>query len=556
MTPTVKRRENEYYSEQQVKLIAANWMRWLPDAVRLSELSIPGTHDTMAVHGHPLVADSAQCQSLPLRDQLRAGIRALDIRVVRVQGEREDGTLTPTYFTITHGPTLQNAWFGADVLAVIAAFLRRSTDDTVFVRVLEDARDTPGGRKHVGWVQDHFPGGRPARLLFAGHTRQSAAEVLQSYLAAPAPDAPTQTYADFAYGWNGTGFTGSANPTLGELRGRMIIVDAGCLGTDGGSIDGLGFPKLNQAPFRIASSGTLPAIGFDKVKWFGSRDSKGVRQALQATAAGSADSIYFNEMNGVGDWDGPYPYMVAGGDELGVHDGQNALAFDYFLGGNQQRTTGIVMMDFPGAGLIAQIIAHNFWHSTFPQYKDDLKVLTHQVVFGADRGQPGDSGEQARDRGSHFVTFLRHVVRDRQLNVIALKDRWESHWMFSGEPREYQELTHHVEGMNYWVWAPRSLSSEVDMGSDEFVARLNAGVSGLGGLRGAVARTQALLNAAETAYPGQDWVAFVKKGDGGFENWFFSVAGAHQRVDRGGYQHLLFGESRNDLREARAAGPI
>ena len=71
-----------------------------------------------------------------------------------------------------------------------------------------------------------------------------------------------------------------------------------------------------------------------------------------------------------------------------------------------------------------------------------------------------------------------------------------------------------------------------------------------------MARTQALLNAAETAYPGQDWVAFVKKGDGGFENWFFSVAGAHQRVDRGGYQHLLFGESRNDLPEARAGGPI
>ena len=42
-TPDAPWRENEYYSEKQVKLTAPDWMRWLPDTVHLSELSIPGT---------------------------------------------------------------------------------------------------------------------------------------------------------------------------------------------------------------------------------------------------------------------------------------------------------------------------------------------------------------------------------------------------------------------------------------------------------------------------------------------------------------------------------
>src|SRR6266540_4907287 len=74
----------------------SDWMRWVPDSTPLSILSIPGTHDTMAHYGGPLV----QTQSLPLREQLRAGIRSLDIRARHVEDT----------FLIYHGFIYQNAF--------------------------------------------------------------------------------------------------------------------------------------------------------------------------------------------------------------------------------------------------------------------------------------------------------------------------------------------------------------------------------------------------------------------------------------------------------------
>src|SRR5690606_14158510 len=54
----------------------ADWMGALPGDLRLDQLSIPGTHDTCAFYGGPLIA----CQRMPLKQQLEAGIRFLDIR--------------------------------------------------------------------------------------------------------------------------------------------------------------------------------------------------------------------------------------------------------------------------------------------------------------------------------------------------------------------------------------------------------------------------------------------------------------------------------------------
>ena len=52
-----------------------NWvaMAAIPDDRKLSELSIPGTHDTMAKYG----GDVPECQSMTLSQQLASGIRWL-----------------------------------------------------------------------------------------------------------------------------------------------------------------------------------------------------------------------------------------------------------------------------------------------------------------------------------------------------------------------------------------------------------------------------------------------------------------------------------------------
>jgi len=59
-------------------------MKAVPDYVNISELSIPGTHDSCARHnGHSF--GFAKCQDKGLREQLNKGIRFIDIRVKRTK---------------------------------------------------------------------------------------------------------------------------------------------------------------------------------------------------------------------------------------------------------------------------------------------------------------------------------------------------------------------------------------------------------------------------------------------------------------------------------------
>jgi hypothetical protein len=56
------------------------WMSHLPDIIFLTDLAMVGTHDTMSFYG----GDAVQTQTMSLRTQLNAGVRALDIRLARV----------------------------------------------------------------------------------------------------------------------------------------------------------------------------------------------------------------------------------------------------------------------------------------------------------------------------------------------------------------------------------------------------------------------------------------------------------------------------------------
>ncbi|WII35187.1 hypothetical protein [Paenibacillus thiaminolyticus] len=57
-----------------------NWMSLIRDDARLSELSIPGTHYSMAYRTNQPATDHVYTQSMPLNTQLNSGIRYLDIR--------------------------------------------------------------------------------------------------------------------------------------------------------------------------------------------------------------------------------------------------------------------------------------------------------------------------------------------------------------------------------------------------------------------------------------------------------------------------------------------
>ena len=104
----------------------ATWMSRVPDERPLSQLSIPGTHDTCALRNGASFG-FAKCQSWSLEDQLEAGIRFIDIRCRHV-GDR---------FHIYHGIVDQKMTF-AKVQEVCRTFLKGHPTECIVMSVKEE----------------------------------------------------------------------------------------------------------------------------------------------------------------------------------------------------------------------------------------------------------------------------------------------------------------------------------------------------------------------------------------------------------------------------------
>lgn len=113
----------------------SDWMKRVPDATSISDISIPGTHDSATyVIGMPwwqlaqvvsvpvyALARYTQCQSLSISEQLEAGVRFLDIRIKPGEG-----------FPLYHGPVSLSMKL-TDALDQVDNFLAKHKDETVIV---------------------------------------------------------------------------------------------------------------------------------------------------------------------------------------------------------------------------------------------------------------------------------------------------------------------------------------------------------------------------------------------------------------------------------------
>ena len=70
-------------SDDKMDLDSHSWMVKLPDSISLASLNIPGTHNSGALH-EPFPR-TAKCQQLSIIDQLKIGVRFLDIRCRHVK---------------------------------------------------------------------------------------------------------------------------------------------------------------------------------------------------------------------------------------------------------------------------------------------------------------------------------------------------------------------------------------------------------------------------------------------------------------------------------------
>ncbi|XP_061521609.1 LOW QUALITY PROTEIN: 1-phosphatidylinositol phosphodiesterase-like [Phycodurus eques] len=128
-----------------------SWMANIPDERPLSEITMPGTHNTMALHGGVY----AECQTWSLASQLRAGVRFLDVRVRHVEGN----------LTIHHGLVYQHVHFG-HVLEGVQDFLASYPSETVLMRIKEELSETDN---IYGAVVEHV--WRYARWEMLWHSR-------------------------------------------------------------------------------------------------------------------------------------------------------------------------------------------------------------------------------------------------------------------------------------------------------------------------------------------------------------------------------------------------
>ncbi|XP_029359690.1 uncharacterized protein LOC115044678 [Echeneis naucrates] len=127
------------------------WMAGVQDFHPLSLITIPGTHDSMALYGGP----ELQHQALPLRDQLMLGIRFLDLKVF--------GVFDTLY--VMHGVLYQRSTF-KEVLDTVRAFLSEYKTEAVLLRVepvsFEKTKVTEMVQKLIGndqhvWVTSGMP---------------------------------------------------------------------------------------------------------------------------------------------------------------------------------------------------------------------------------------------------------------------------------------------------------------------------------------------------------------------------------------------------------------
>jgi hypothetical protein len=77
------------------------WMSTVTDNALLSQMSLPGTHESMAMYGY-----GSTCQEWTLAEQLRNGLRVFDIRLRYLPGQ--DGRVN---FAVHHAHDYQHAFF-------------------------------------------------------------------------------------------------------------------------------------------------------------------------------------------------------------------------------------------------------------------------------------------------------------------------------------------------------------------------------------------------------------------------------------------------------------
>lgn len=325
--PSIAHYDPGYYREPTDRFNnRPDWMRYIHDRTRLSELAIPGTHDAGAFGN---IIEVAKCQGMDFDQQLRVGVRYFDIRIRHFDN----------MFRLHHGIVRLVVDFD-DFMVSVTNFLNAYPSETILFRLKEEQN----------------PGGTNTRTM---------RETLDAYLAR----------------FTRVLRTTDVNLTLGNVRGRFIIsCDARALCSD----IGLDYDNaIIQDDFRLGSNDDL------YWKWERIRDHLALSTTGNSnrfymnylSGSGTIPIVfpYFvasghvavgtsaDRMNTQRPDSALWPSFPREPCTQGwciFFEGTNMLARDRIQEFNRgfapmTRTVGIIMVDFPGDSLIEEVVNQN-----------------------------------------------------------------------------------------------------------------------------------------------------------------------------------------------------
>lgn len=189
-----------------------SWMRDIPDDTPVTALSIPGTHNSCCTEG---LLGLAKTQNLDLAEQLKAGIRFLDIRFSHYGDD----------LCVHHDVVCtENSY--ADVLDICSGFFDQHPSETILMSVDDESRfDDALGKfapsqifcrsPMVGGADDRDENTRSFEDTFKIKTWERVKENPLFYNFAAAPPGDDSVAAAPAF---------TSETRLGEVRGKIVLL--------------------------------------------------------------------------------------------------------------------------------------------------------------------------------------------------------------------------------------------------------------------------------------------------------------------------------------------
>lgn len=405
--------DDAYWHEQQQSGDNKAWMSKIKDNTKLSELSIPGTHDSMAYKSNLSFIDNTRTQTMSLSQQLNSGIRYIDIRA----------KYTNSGFPLHHGIIYLGFDF-EDVLRELRTFLSQNPTETVIMKFSQENSSASDNDMR--------------RVFLTYYNR----------------------YKDIFYrGSNDT------NPTLGECRGKIVLLSNVLSLND----LGLNYRKVNvQDDYHLNTNWDLYSK-WTKIKNFANSITSDKLNLNHLSGNGGAmpyfvASGHSNPATGAA-------RLATGLTEPGFHsyypdfprvnwfgvfatiafEGTNTLYANYIR--DNIPYTGIVAADFPGNRLISGIISKNdglrsdIYHGRFV-----IKLKNQNAVIDKNNIDNRFVTFWNRNNGINQQWDIRYDESKKAYRILSAEDNSKVLTFSDGEPLDYLQLTTNTGSQNqYWV---------------------------------------------------------------------------------------------------------